>query len=352
MNLFKRLFILLAACVFVFGEARGQISIQTDTVIQTSTCGGANVFIPFTVSGGQVPAGTIFTAELSNGLGQFNDPVEIGNFPWIGIGFMIGQIPEDQNFGFLYRIRVVAKSLGVTGSASPNIVVVTTIPQLANITISPTDSVCNEPILLNTGFANEYRWNTGETTQSIEVNTTGTYSVTLTDLIGCEIESDPVNVIAGQSPPIPEIQYTGLELQASEAFRYQWYLEGDSIPGATERLYAPVETGNYQVRVFSPEGCPEISELFLIPELSELMVYPNPASEALTVKTGLLLNENFSYTLHDYKGHTVRKQNHKLFTGYLTDAIDISDLPQGNYILLIFWRQQVLTYRIVKSREE
>ena len=350
-NLEKIILLFLLILAF-YQPVKSQIAIQTDTVIQTSTCGGANVLIPFTVTGGQVPFGTVFTAELSNAFGQFNDPVEMGSFPWIGVGFMIGQIPEDQGLGFFYRIRVVSQALGVIGSESPNIVIVTSIPQLANISIDPGDSTCDDPILLETGPASEYRWNTGETTQSIEATASGTYTVTLTDLIGCEIKSDPVELIVGESPDVPDIEFIGLELEATEAHAYQWFLDGDTIEEANSQQYVPIAPGDYQVEVYSPEGCKEISEIFSVPAQNEIQVYPVPTAGDLTIETGLLLNENFSYTLYDYNGAVLKKKKHELYSGYLRDEMDISDLPEGDYILLIFWKQQVLKYHIFKSNED
>ena len=39
---------------------------------------------------------------------------------------------------------------------------------------------------LDAGSHSSYLWSTGETTQTIDINTSGTYHVTLQDATGCE----------------------------------------------------------------------------------------------------------------------------------------------------------------------
>ncbi|MBL7701900.1 MAG: gliding motility-associated C-terminal domain-containing protein [Ferruginibacter sp.] len=62
--------------------------------------------------------------------------------------------------------------------------------------LGPDTSVCrNKSVVLNAGFFDTYLWSTGETTSSVSVNQTGTYSVTVTQA-GCEA-SDTVVVKPG-----------------------------------------------------------------------------------------------------------------------------------------------------------
>ncbi|MBI1287084.1 MAG: tandem-95 repeat protein [Flavobacteriales bacterium] len=59
-----------------------------------------------------------------------------------------------------------------------------------------------ESITLSTGLFNSYEWSTGDTTQAIDVDTTGLYNVTVTNSFGCEGTSEDFEVT---QHPLPEI---------------------------------------------------------------------------------------------------------------------------------------------------
>ena len=70
------------------------------------------------------------------------------------------------------------------------------------INIATPEPTCAEPITLDAGNAgNTYLWSSGETTQSITVNASGNYSVTVTNSVGCN-DSETVPVLIN---PIPVI---------------------------------------------------------------------------------------------------------------------------------------------------
>jgi hypothetical protein len=60
------------------------------------------------------------------------------------------------------------------------------------------DSVILTAVAGGPGFT--YSWSNGETTQSITVDTTGNYSVTITDANGCSVTSAPVAVVVNYFP--------------------------------------------------------------------------------------------------------------------------------------------------------
>ncbi|MEI9921065.1 MAG: T9SS type A sorting domain-containing protein [Bacteroidota bacterium] len=85
-----------------------------------------------------------------------------------------------------------------------------------------------------------------------------------------------------RSPPV-DIQVSEGILSVNYVSGIQWYLDGLSIPGATQPALAPTETGTYSVVVIS-NGCILTGSLeFLVTGISEswltgLNVYPNPTS--------------------------------------------------------------------------
>ncbi|MBT3647380.1 MAG: T9SS type A sorting domain-containing protein, partial [Flavobacteriales bacterium] len=55
-------------------------------------------------------------------------------------------------------------------------------------------AICDTGYMLDAGFASAYQWNTGEITQTISASATGTYTVTVTDINGCQ-NFDEANIV-------------------------------------------------------------------------------------------------------------------------------------------------------------
>ncbi|HVP13773.1 MAG TPA: hypothetical protein VMV94_21535, partial [Phycisphaerae bacterium] len=94
---------------------------------------------------------------------------------------------------------VVTDANGCTGGATTT-VVVNTNPATA-IMASPGNTVCDgTPVTLDAGAGySDYLWSTGETTQTIDVTTSDTYSVTVTDGNGC-VGSNDISITVNSNP--------------------------------------------------------------------------------------------------------------------------------------------------------
>jgi hypothetical protein len=185
-------FFLSAAFALLLFSANAQTSITCDSVLQTSTCAGGNVIIPFQTTG-SFPWGNIFTAQISDMWGNWNAPQNLGTtfITLNGSGIIYGTFPSTLSFGFLYRIRVISSNPADTSTDSPNTIVITQVAQLNQVIASPNDSVCPGDTVslyvLNPGAS--YDWSTGDTTQQISVTASGIYTVTTTDFLGCQVTS-------------------------------------------------------------------------------------------------------------------------------------------------------------------
>jgi hypothetical protein len=107
-----------------------------------------------------------------------------------------------------------------------------------------------------------YEWSTGATTQSINVNTSGDYSVTVKDLNGCPAESATTSVTVFPLPAVPTVTASGpttfcagsnVTLTSSAATSYLW------STGATSQSITVSTTGNYSVTVTDANGCSRTS---------------------------------------------------------------------------------------------
>jgi uncharacterized repeat protein (TIGR01451 family) len=133
-------------------------------------------------------------------------------------------------------------------TSAPTVVNVNTV---APFNISGPASVCDSATLTApAGFT--YLWSTSETTQSINVNTNGTYSVTITDANGCT--ASDTHVIAVN--PSPSISITGpatacdsATLSAPAGFTYLW------STSETTSSISVTTSGTYSVTVTDGNGC-------------------------------------------------------------------------------------------------
>ncbi len=178
--------------LFFVNTLSAQNTIVTDTILQLSTCAGGNVLVPFDATG-NFPVGNVFTAQLSNAFGQFTNPIDIGSTSF-NLGFILATIPANTNFGILYKVRVVSSNPVVIGDPCPNTLIITQVAQLNQILASPNDTACIGDTITLTAInpASSYSWSTGDTTASIDVTQSGTYSVTTTDFLNCESDTSAI----------------------------------------------------------------------------------------------------------------------------------------------------------------
>ncbi len=144
-----------------------------------------------------------------------------------------------------------------------------------------------------------YLWSTGETTQSIQVNTAGNYSVQISNPqhTACSVTSGEIVVSF-----YPEIDNTvtvqtnppGLTANQSGA-AYQW-LDCDNnmtaIAGETQQSFIPTQSGNYAVEItmngcVSVSGCQNItvSGIDQVWLQKLVKIYPNPVENVLNLES-------------------------------------------------------------------
>jgi hypothetical protein len=96
------------------GYTPGGSAISTSPVT-SPFCAGASVDVPFTASGTFNP-GNIFTAQLSNALGDFTSPTNIGTLTGTSSGTISAAIPGAAAAGAGYRIRVIGSNPATIGT--------------------------------------------------------------------------------------------------------------------------------------------------------------------------------------------------------------------------------------------
>lgn len=150
-------------------------------------------------------------------------------------------------------------------------------------------------------------------------------------------------------PAIPTITLGGSTLSSSSATTYQWYMNGVQIAGATSQTYSPTVSGIYLVRITDANGCVfEYSKgyNYVKPNAvndmdlsTSILVYPNPASNMITIKDEQTLGEHFMVNLYDEYGHLVMNFSDR-------KNLDISTLSNGLYTLTISSEKGIATKKV------
>ncbi|MEO1054641.1 MAG: T9SS type A sorting domain-containing protein [Bacteroidota bacterium] len=127
-------------------------------------------------------------------------------------------------------------------------------PGLFNVSLGPDVGQCQGTVTLDAGVDNAtYLWSTGETTRTIDISTTGSYAVEVTNQDG-DMDSDTVNVTIDQPVTFDfPTQITALlEITLTvpvDGLAYQW------STGETTQSITVNTSGDYSVIVRTANGC-------------------------------------------------------------------------------------------------
>ncbi len=108
----------------------------SDLSPSANLCPGTDLLIPYQTDNSYNPD-NVFTAELSDGSGDFTTPTVLGSSVSSASGVISGSIPPDITAGSGYRIRVVSSSSVGTGSDNGYDIVVNALPNAAATSNSP-----------------------------------------------------------------------------------------------------------------------------------------------------------------------------------------------------------------------
>jgi hypothetical protein len=140
---------------------------------------------------------------------------------------------------------------GATYCNGPRVPVVATVNALPTVTVAASGalSLCaGSRVTLTASGASTYRWNTGQTTASISVDTAGTYRAIGTNAAGCDGPEVATTITVAPLPAAPTARDTArcgpgpllLAASGGTAGRYAWYTTatgGTAIAGATGASY-------------------------------------------------------------------------------------------------------------------
>jgi PKD repeat protein len=211
------------------------------------------------------------------------------------------------------------------------------------------------------GAVSTYLWDFGQgATSSLEdpifvYNSPGSYLVKLT-LSNSQGSTDFEQMIeiVGNALPKPLIVVNGDQLTSQQpGTAYQWYINGQLIPGATQRSYIVDADGSYQVAIFDAT-CNSLSDPVVIsaipePDLSRFGIFvgPIPSYDQVSVQFSNEYRGKVTLTLVDLAGRVYQTN---VFGKNADELVEYVSLPaaSGMYLLKIETDNLTLHKKLIK----
>jgi gliding motility-associated-like protein len=167
----------------------------------------------------------------------------------------------------------------------------------------PTTFCAGGSITLTSSAGTSFLWSTGATTASINVTTSGSYTVRVTNISGCRSAISPATVVTVNSLPArPTITAGGpktfcaggsVTLTSSAGTSYLW------STGATTPIISVTTSGSYTVKVTNASGCQSAASVATVVTVNAL-----PATPTVTASGPLTFCAGGSVTLTSSAGST------------------------------------------------
>jgi len=144
--------------------------------------------------------------------------------------------------------------------------------------------------------------------------------------------------ISNSAPAQPSISLSGNDVVSTTGVTYQWYVDGNLIPGATSQNYTPTQNGIYVVRITDANGCVYAYSAgypyTLVTGIKEnqiaanLKVYPNPTNGIVTIDDWYIKSIGYSVNVIDAQGKIIISQQNE-------NKLDLSSFDSGVYFVSI-----------------
>lgn len=260
--------------------------------------------------------------------------------------------PTTQTIGVtapgLYIVEVTAPS-GCSARDTVNI-----IGSALSVNLGPTQNICGSNfVILDAGNpGNTYSWSTGATTQTISVSNPASYTVTVTDALGCDaVASTTVGQVPGINAAITAPATANLfqTLQFNDAstptpISWEWDF-GDGSPVSTVQnpAHSFVALGTFTVRLVVDDGqcrdttttLVEVNNYVGIGEddfAAAFELYPNPSDGVFHLFLELFRPRDLELAVTDLSGKVLFRQVEPNAFVFKED-IDLSGIATGVYIL-------------------
>ncbi len=215
------------------------------------------------------------------------------------------------------------------------------------ISASATEVCVGTPATLtaNSGFAT-YQWYldgqimNGETNSTLTTDVSGNYTVSVTEAgNSCDAVSSPVSITSLPAPSVPLVEVSGDTLFTQVvATGYQWFFNGNMIPGETNSFIIATVAGEYKLAVFNADGCGTYSKPEMVGSIgmeeafAGMNVYPNPSNGNFTLEFSVEGSSTTNLSIYDLSGRLAHQETIN-GSGNIVYSLSLTNLPAGTYLL-------------------
>lgn len=253
------------------------------------------------------------------------------------------------------------------------------VPPSPTIDPGPLVRVCmGEQALLIASYDENLQWYRdttllfGETFPELLTSNPGSYRVEYTSDDGCKVSSEPTQVDLIPLPAPPAFHFDKNRLILNEpnllppSFTLQWFIDGDSIPDATDSRLCMTEPGTHLYTLVVTDlttGCsrdfslgatfqPEFDCLTPTAEahagMFSVHLWPNPVSSELSIVFHTPVALPVSFGIFDTTGRLHAFRNEQAQPGENFLLWSIEDLPSGLYLLNVQSPEGTYIEKLVK----
>ena len=236
-------------------------------------------------------------------------------------------------------------TITTTNTATVTVTVTSCMSLTAIASATPATLCSGTTVQLNAapsgGTTYNYSWSSSPSgfTSSLQNPTdtptvTTTYTVTVTS--GTSTTTASTTVTVNSLPATPTISQNVNTLTSSTATSYQWFLNGNIIPGATNQSYNSTQDGLYTVQVTNANGCTATSAVlnFVYTGIIEttgdklISIFPNPTTGTVDICGYLINNDDFEIIVYNNCGEIVLQAKNSSF-------FDLSGFENGTYYFTV-----------------
>ena len=237
------------------------------------------------------------------------------------------------------------------------------------VTLGPDTAFCQGSsihLYAGAGTGNIYSWSNGATTSSISVSTSGTYSVLVTNTVGCQ-SSDFINITSKAKPAV-SLVFSGLTSFCKDDNTSKILTEGTPSGGTyigaaiTGNTFTANQAGQGShivlYTITGSNGCSNTAKDTLTVNacvgLEELTsdvnfnVYPNPTTGVFTLDLTTSSDLKGVLYITSIDGKVVVNDVIE-GNGLISKTINISHLANGIYYLKLETKDAIKTYKVLKQ---
>jgi hypothetical protein len=215
---------------------------------------------------------------------------------------------------------------------------------------TPSNFICeNQSITLNANQSYAaYQWSTGALSQSITITSSGNYSLTAFDVLGCSGVSNTISIeqIASPNASFSYNQNEGYVIEfnntSNNAESYLWIFHDGSTSAEQHPIFEYPFDNFYPITLIVSNGCGsdtlnamvEVKKLSIEHiALSPIIIYPNPAADYIVLD--IPFQKQLIIDIFDLSGRLIERISRNQSESHLPLQFQVAHLSPGLYLISI-----------------